>query len=216
MATANMAKLTNNVNSNDKAKKEAVLNWQNCLKKVGENQDRKAFQDLFNHFAPLIKAFALKQAGGDRNGSFADELVQETMMKIWRKSASYDPEKASPSTWIFTIARNARIDLIRKMARHEMNTVSGSGQDEDSLDVDDIWVDDNQQDVFMKIQQERNAKNLHESLLNLPKEQALILQKVYLEDMSHTEVAHAMDLPLGTVKSRVRLALNKLRITVDR
>jgi len=185
------------------------------LLKVARDADRAAFRQLFDHFSPLIKAFANKHAMSDPTDNLREELVQETMIKVWQKAGSYDASKAKASTWIFTIARNTRIDILRKQARHYVNKAT-SDQYEDAFDVDDIWVENEDQDVFNQLARERSSDMLHESMKDLPEEQEFILKKVYLEDKSHSEIAEELSLPLGTVKSRVRLALNKLRLTVDR
>ena len=197
---------------------EQVAHWSKCLELVGKDQDRDAFQKLYSHFSPLIKAFAFKVPALEHLDTFADELVQETMIKIWKKAGSFDPSIASPSTWIFSIARNMRIDLLRKQARHTVNTVSieGKREDDDGFDLEDIWTLDEDNDVFNQLALQKNRLMLHESLKTLPEEQAFILRKVYMEDKSHSEVATELEMPLGTVKSRVRLALSKLRVTVDR
>jgi RNA polymerase sigma-70 factor (ECF subfamily) len=163
----------------------------------------------------LIKAFAIRLSSGTKSENLAEELVQETMLKVWQKAGSFNSEKANASTWIFTIARNTRIDLLRKKARHQNNRVAND-HSEEGFDVEDIWIEDENEDVFNQIAKQRSIKSLHETLQELPEEQSFILKKVYLEDKSHSEIAQELDLPLGTVKSRVRLALNKLRLTVDR
>lgn len=206
--------------SNQKIKGKRVVNeaaakWSSLLEKVALHSDRNAFQQLFAHFSPLIKAFANKQAGASRGENFSEEIVQETMIKVWQKAASFNVEKANASTWIFTIARNTRIDLLRKNARHFQNKAT-SDQYEDAFDVDDIWIENENEDVFNQLAKQRNSEMLHESMKALPEEQSLILRKVYLEDKSHSEIAEELELPLGTVKSRVRLALNKLSLSVDR
>jgi RNA polymerase sigma-70 factor (ECF subfamily) len=192
--------------------------WIDCLARVARDQDRQAFHELFRHFGPLVKSFAWKVPSLQEAETFSEELVQETMLKVWTRAATFDPLLSSPGTWIFTIARNMRIDLLRKQARHTVNTVSltRDDEDDDGLDLEDIWFEDDSGDVFNLLVQQRNRRQIHESLLTLPPEQAEILRKVYLEDKSHAEVAEELDLPLGTVKSRVRLALNKLKLLVDR
>lgn len=203
------AKMDNRIMSEDAAY------WSECLVKIARDEDRAAFQELFTRFSPLIKAFAARQSSSAYAETMTEELVQETMIKIWEKAASFDPKKASPSTWIFTIARNTRIDMLRKTARHQNNRVAND-HSEDGFDVEDIWIENENEDVFNQLAKQRSSEKLHESLEELPEEQAFILRKVYLEDKSHTEIAEELDLPLGTVKSRVRLALSKLRLTVDR
>ena len=194
---------------------EAITKWSNLLEKVALHSDRDAFQQLFTHFSPLIKAFSNKQGGANHGDNFAEEIVQETMIKVWKKAASFNVEKANASTWIFTIARNTRIDLLRKNSRHFRNKAS-SDQYEDTFDVDDIWIENENEDVFNQLAKQRNSEMLHESMKALPEEQSFILKKVYLEDKSHSEIAEELQLPLGTVKSRVRLALNKLSLSVDK
>jgi len=196
--------------------KDEAATWNDCLLRVARDSDQAAFQQLFNKFSPLIKAFTAKQPSfGNQAANMSEELVQETMVKVWQKAASFNPEKASASTWIFTIARNTRIDLIRKTSRHHQNRINNDDS-EDGFDVEDIWIENEDEDVFNQLAKQRSAETLHEAMKNLPEEQAFILKKVYLEDKSHTEIAEELDLPLGTVKSRVRLALSKLRLSVDR
>jgi len=194
---------------------DASTQWAEAIGKVARDADRKAFHALFMHFGPLIKAYAGKLAAGEQHEQLAEELVQETMIKVWQKARAYDAEKAAASTWIFTIARNTRIDLLRKNARHISNRVQPA-VDDDGLDVEDIWVASDDGDAFHQLASQRTSEMLHDSLQELPEDQAFILRKAYMEDKSHTEIAQDLELPLGTVKSRIRLALNKLRLTVDR
>lgn len=196
---------------------ERAQYWIACLQKVAEQRDTAAFRELFDHFSPLIKAFAYKVPSLEQPDSFAQDLLQETMLKVWTRAISFDPRLASPSTWIFAIARNMRIDLLRRQSRHIVNSVSlhGDGEDGD-VDLEDIWFVDESSDVFNQLAAQRSRRQIHESLKALSIEQTTILAKVYLEDKSHAEVAAELQLPLGTVKSRVRLALNKLKLLVDR
>ena len=189
--------------------------WSERLEKIASNGDREAFRLLFNKFSPLIKAFAIRLSSGSKSENLAEELVQETMIKVWQKAGSFNSEKANASTWIFTIARNTRIDLLRKLARHQNNRVAND-HSEEGFDVEDIWIEDDDKDIFNMMVKQRSIKSMHQTLQELPEEQSFILKKVYLEDKSHSEIAAELELPLGTVKSRVRLALNKLRLTVDR
>ncbi len=203
--------------SGDSAADEHAQHWVQCMQRVAQQQDRLAFRELFNHFAPMVKAFAYKVPSLVHADSFAEELLQETMLKVWNKAASFDARLASPSTWIFTIARNMRIDLLRKQASHVVNTVSLYQDDEEgSISLEDIWFEDENSDLFNALAQQRSRKQIHEALATLPPEQACVLEKVYLEDKSHADVALELALPLGTVKSRVRLALSKLKLIVDR
>ena len=139
-------------------------------------------------------------------GEAADELVQEVMLKIWTKSKSFDAKKASASTWIFTIMRNCRIDMMRKNGRHNIN--------QDDIEVDDIWDDDIENQPFVSLQHARNETVIDKSLKQLPTEQKQVLAQVYMQGKSHSEIADETGLPLGTVKSRVRMGLKKLQISI--
>lgn len=176
--------------------------WSRCLQVIAKERDRAAFARLFNHFAPLVKAFAM--SGSPLAASHADELVQEVMLKVWQKADGYNPRKAAASTWIYTIARNCRTDMYRRLQKFDT-----------PLSAEDIWVDQEEEEPFVAVQQRRNAERVREMLKELPQEQAQILAKVYMEGKSHSEVAEDLELPLGTVKSRVRLAMQKLQIMTE-
>jgi RNA polymerase sigma factor (sigma-70 family) len=187
------------------ASQECTDPWEHSLQMVAIKRDRIEFQRLFEHFAPLVKGFLIKgmSAYGDR--SQAEEIAQEVMIKVWNKAESFNSTKASVSTWIFTIARNTRIDFIRRTERANRQ-----------VDVDDIWHDADSPEPLVDFQQRRDASVIKEALASLPAEQSLVLEKAFLESKSHIEISQELELPLGTVKSRVRLALNKLRILLDR
>lgn len=176
--------------------------WSQCLQVIAAKQDRAAFARLFKHFAPLVKAFAL--SGSPLAAAHADELVQEVMLKVWQKAEGYNPRKAAASTWIYTIARNCRTDMYRRLQKFDT-----------PLAAEDIWVDQEEEEPFVAVQQRRNAERVKEMLTQLPQEQAQILAKVYMEGKSHSEVAGDLQLPLGTVKSRVRLAMQKLQVMTE-
>ncbi len=178
--------------------------WSECLGLIAASGDRAAFTRLFRHFAPLIKAFAL--SGSTLSANHADELVQEVMLKVWQKAAAFNPEKAAASTWVYTIARNCRTDLFRRLQKFDT-----------PLAAEDVAPDEPEDEQpFTALQARRGAEKVRELLRSLPSDQAQILAKVYLEGKSHSEAAEELDLPLGTVKSRVRLALQKLQIQVER
>ena len=177
--------------------------WSVCLQQVADDQDREAFARLFKHFAPLVKAFAL--SGSPLAASHADELVQEVMLKVWQKAGGFNPRKAAASTWIYTIARNCRTDMYRRLQKFDT-----------PISADDIWLEEAEDEPFVEVQQRRSAQKVREMLSELPFEQGQILAKVYMEGKSHSEVAEELELPLGTVKSRVRLAMQKLQLQVER
>ena len=177
--------------------------WSDCLQLIAHNPDRAAFTRLFRHFAPLMKAFAL--SGSTFSGNHADELVQEVMLKVWQKAAAFNPDKAAASTWVYTIARNCRTDMYRRLQKFDT-----------AVSAEDIGADYETEEAFLMLHQRRSRENIRELMKQLPADQAQILAKVYMEGKSHSEVAGELDLPLGTVKSRVRLAIQKLQVQIER
>jgi RNA polymerase sigma-70 factor (ECF subfamily) len=170
------------------------------IEKVAESQDTQAFQGIYEHFGPLIKAFAVSSGLQYQGDHLPEELVQEVMMTLWRKAALFDRKKAAPSTWLFTIARNQRIDMLRKLSKYQ-----------NDIDADDVWDLESDTDLFSDVRGHRIQNHVKNQLNFLPIEQKQIIAKVFLEDKSHQEVADELNLPLGTVKSRVRLAMQKLK-----
>ncbi len=166
------------------------------IERIAEVQDREAFAALFRHFAPRIKGYLVRQ-GADSHT--ADELAQEAMLTVWRKAAQFDAGKASAGTWIFTIARNLRIDALRKEKRPEIDP------DDPAL----VPAEDPKPDETLE--QERYGQRLREILTQLPDEQSTVIRMSFFEDKPHSEIAAALGLPLGTVKSRIRLALGRFR-----
>ena len=179
-----------NVSSESSNKKR----WTKLIKKVETLKDTSAFEELFNHFAPRVKAFLMK-SGADPQ--MAEECSQEVMATVWRKAHLFDPTRASASTWIFTIARNNKIDAIRKQNRPEP----------EQLYPDQDYEPD--QEAVVELQQE--TERLTSALKELPEKQRVLVEKAYLGELSHSEIAEITGLPLGTIKSRIRLALEKLR-----
>jgi RNA polymerase sigma-70 factor, ECF subfamily len=170
--------------------------FENLLRAVAEQRDRESFVQLFDHFAPRIKSYLMK--GGTPEDQ-ADELAQETMLAVWNRAESFDPAQASASTWIFTIARNKRIDAFRKH-RH---TATYDPLDNEQKDMGDLPPD-----IIARAQE---TEAMEKALQKLPAEQSALLYKSFFENKSHAEIAKEIGLPLGTVKSRIRLALDKLR-----
>lgn len=184
---------------------ELVTRLTDCLTRVAEQRDKEAFAKLFDHYAPLIRAYSLaREPGADL---IADELAQEVMLRIWLKASSYNSRLANINTWVFTLARNCRIDYLRRNGRF----VSDIDPTEIFNDLEDEGLG-----PFQLVQQSRVQENIQAGLDKLPKEQSEILRKVYLEGKSHQQTSEALKLPLGTVKSRVRLALQKLQVLVER
>lgn len=184
-----------------KANAERNAYLKSLMLKVAGDRDRAAFTTLFDHFAPLLRSYSLAREPGAT--LVADELAQEVLIKVWNKAHTYKPDLAAVTTWVFTLARNSRIDYLRRNGRFSTEI--------DPTDIFDT-LEDEGPDAFQLIQQQRAEQKVHEGLRQLPIAQSQVLAKVYLEGKSHQETADELGLPLGTVKSRVRLALQKLEL----
>ena len=168
--------------------------WADKIAAIARSQDQAAFAEVFRHFAPRVKAFLMK-SGADE--ALAEECMQDVMATLWNKAHLYDPSRAAVSTWIFTIARNRKIDLLRRYARPEPEDLPwGPDESPDQADV-------------MALQQE--TTKLAEAIRTLPEKQRHLIEKAYFGDLTHSEIAAETGLPLGTIKSRIRLALERLR-----
>jgi RNA polymerase sigma factor (sigma-70 family) len=163
---------------------------------VGQRQDRAAFMALFQHFAPRLKAWLQRQ--GSDPGT-AEEIVQDVMVSVWRRADSFDPALASAGTWMFTIARNRRIDLLRRERRPELDP------------HDPALVPAATEPADRTIDLSQQADRLRQAMRDLPAEQVDLLNLAFFQDMAHSAIAAARNLPLGTVKSRLRLAMVRLR-----
>jgi RNA polymerase sigma-70 factor (ECF subfamily) len=163
---------------------------------VASNRDRAAFAQLFDHFGPRLHAY-LVRLGSD--GASADEILQDVMATLWTKAHLFDPAKSSIATWLYRIARNRRIDTLR---RDRLDFF-------DPMDAPEIAAEDAGTD--RKIDMQFREERIKESLTALPEEQLLLIRMAFFDDLSHSEIAEKTGLPLGTVKSRIRLAFSKLR-----
>lgn len=163
---------------------------------IAAHKDRTAFAEVFGFFGPRIKAYLMK-LGSD--ASQAEELTQDVMLTVWRKAELFDRRQASVSTWVFTIARNRRIDLLRREGRPALDPEDPLLTPEPERAPDDA--------VVLAQREER----LHAAIVDLPKEQADLLQLAFFQAKSHREIADETGIPLGTVKSRLRLAFGRLR-----
>jgi RNA polymerase sigma-70 factor (ECF subfamily) len=160
--------------------------------------DRAAFAELFRRFAPRINGFLRQSLPAAK----AEEVTQEVMLRVWRKSKSYDPARAAPATWIFTIARNARIDCLRRGGRAEPDP------------EDPVWVPSAPGAPDEVLDKRTDEERIRTALEELPKPQLEVVERAYLQGQTLTEVSEALQVPLGTVKSRVRLALERLRLVL--
>lgn len=168
--------------------------WVSLVERVKVHQDRAAFSELFRHFAPRVKAFLMKSGAAE---TLAEECTQEVMAALWTKAHMFDPSRASVSTWVFTIARNRKIDALRRQRRPEPEDIPWGPE-----------AEPDQEDV-LTLQQE--SEQLARAISELPAKQRDLIEKAYFGDLSHSEIAEETGLPLGTIKSRIRLALDRLR-----
>ncbi|MDX2233431.1 MAG: sigma-70 family RNA polymerase sigma factor [Hyphomonadaceae bacterium] len=163
---------------------------------IAARQDRAAFAELFAYFAPRVKAYMLRLGAGS---ALAEELAQEVMITVWRKAALFDRRQASVSTWIFRVARNRRIDAARRAKNANFDQ-------EDPILLPE--APDAPDDAVSSGQRERQVR---EALTTLPAEQVDLLKQAFYDGLSHRDIAEKTGIPLGTVKSRIRLAFGRLR-----
>jgi len=190
------------VSMNDSTAANDAPDWGALLARVAENDDKAAFRAIYQHFAPRIKAYAINQGFSQH----AEVLVQEVMTSVWRNADKYSESLASVSTWIFTITRNQRIDILRKLNRTRAEVV---------IETEDLWQIPTEDTTICSIQNLSTEKFVKAAIEKLPEEQMIALRKVYYEGKTHEEVAEELNIPLGTVKGRLRLSLQKLRVMFE-
>lgn len=158
--------------------------------------DREAFAELFAYYAPRLKSFMMRRSA---DAETAEELVQETMLAVWNRAAQYSPAKGSVTAWIYTIARNLRIDRLR---RQPAETI---------YDIDDYEEKSDEPSGEDQLLSRERDEQITNALKGLPKDQLDVISLSYLDDLTQAEIADRLKVPLGTVKSRMRLAYQKLR-----
>ncbi|MCV2882773.1 sigma-70 family RNA polymerase sigma factor [Actibacterium sp. XHP0104] len=161
---------------------------------VRDRRDKQAFAQLFDFYAPRIKAMALRTG---MSGAEAEDIVQEVLLTAWRKAAQFDPARAQVSSWIYQIARNRQVDLVRKERRPVPEALTLPEEDEG--------------DAGQMLALTQEADKLRQALSALAPDQREMVEKAYLGELSHTEIQAQTGLPLGTIKSRIRLGLERLR-----
>lgn len=177
--------------------------WAAHLAAVAVHADRAAFAALFAFFAPRIKAF-MRRAG--ESDAQAEELAQEAMLTVWRKAALFDPSTTGAAAWIFTIARNLRIDAQRRARRAGTSMASGAIPDAaEEFEIDDAPLPDHQ------LASAQSSAQVRSAMAKLSPEQIRVVEMSFFEEKPHTEIAEALSIPIGTVKSRLRLAMKRLR-----
>ncbi|TNM62368.1 sigma-70 family RNA polymerase sigma factor [Aliirhizobium smilacinae] len=181
--------------ADDLAKAEMVR----LLSIVGRERSVDAFEAIFRFYAPRIRSF---MAAKTKDRQAAEELMQETMTAVWNKAGQFDPARGNVSAWIYTIARNVRIDAYRrKRPEFDFN--------------DPAFVADDVAPADQEFQQLQEAQLLRGAMATLPEEQLDVLRRAFFDDASHSTIARDLGVPLGTVKSRIRLAFEKLRSTLE-
>ena len=171
------------------------------LERVGTIADRQAFRRIFADMAPKLKAYLIKTG---QTHTEAEEILQETMLKVWRKATLFDRTKSAASTWIYSIAKNARIDRIRKQSRPTPDP------------LDPSFVQDPPETGEQSMSRKQDGDLIRTAMAKLPADQIQIIKMSFFEDKSHSEISAELNLALGTVKSRIRLAFAKIRAEVER
>ncbi|MFC3153436.1 sigma-70 family RNA polymerase sigma factor [Litoribrevibacter euphylliae] len=162
--------------------------------RIAQHQDKQAFMELFENVSSRLKAYAMR-CGAD--SSEAEEIVQESLLTVWRKAEQFNPKAASAVTWLYTIVRNKRIDMARKSKNVQIVS-------------DDLYPEQGTVDLDIDVERDLNGHIVRTLLTSLPEEQRQIVYMVYFEGKTHSEISNELDLPLGTIKSRLRLAMKKL------
>lgn len=175
-------------------------NFSQLLASVGRDRDVEAFETIFKHYGPKVRAYMAKLA---RDGQAAEELMQETMLAVWNKASQFDPARGNVSSWIFTIARNQRIDAFRRAKRPVFDP------------SDPAFVPDDVPPADVEFEGRQEADRLRRAMATLPPEQLELLKMSFYREASHSAIAAELGLPMGTVKSRIRLAFAKLRAALE-
>jgi len=178
------------------ASPDAPLDPASLLRAIAEHQDRDAFVALFRMFAPKVKSYLIGQGATTAQ---ADDLIQDVMLTVWNKAAQFDPRRSSPTTWIFTIARNRRIDVLRRERRYEYDS------------DDPLLVEDTAPSGFQAAAARQDEIQVAQAMEQLTADQVTVVRLAFFEDKTHREIATQLNVPIGTVKSRMFLAFEKLR-----
>lgn len=198
--------MSTTVSTHPKLKSDAALALRkrmgDNLVAIGKTRDEAAFSDVYQYYAGRVKSFLMSKGMSEE---ISEELTQEIMITVWRRAESYDPAKAAASTWLFTIARNRRIDYLRGNSRIEVEL------EDEMLDMENTEADPQANYV----DQQQAAMRLKAALEKLPAEQRQVMLLSYFRGQSHGTIAQWLGLPIGTVKSRIRLAMQAVRTSLQ-
>ncbi len=178
------------------------VEWSDLIGRVASRGDRQAFESLFEHFGPRIKGLMLR-AGCSADE--AEEIAQSTLIAVWRKADQFDPRSTGASAWIFTIARNLRIDSLRRQVR-----AGRLGEEAELANAPDVA-----EPADVVISRVEDTVRVKAAIERLSDEQSRVIRLSFIEERPHPEIASLLGIPLGTVKSRIRLAMNRLRDLLD-
>lgn len=185
-----------NASPHRRAMGEGTPDWPRLIAAIAAARDQAAFAELFAFYAPRVKGMLMRAGAA---ADVAEEIAQETLLSVWRKASYFDASRASASTWIFTIARNLRIDRFRRERTPDADALydalAGDAPEQPDQNLETV---------------EREAQ-VREALTHLPADQLRVVRLSLFEDKSHGDIATELGLPLGTVKSRIRLAMSRLR-----
>ncbi|OYW98417.1 MAG: RNA polymerase subunit sigma [Caulobacter vibrioides] len=170
------------------------------ITRIAQSQDRAAFAELFAHYAPRVKTLLVRSGS---TPSAAEELAQEVMLAVWRKAHYFDPKRASAAAWIFTIARNLRIDSLRRGSSALY-----------AVDLNLGAEDPPQPDAILSGMQD--AQIVRSAMQTLNPDQSQAIEMAFFQEQTHSQISEALGVPLGTVKARIRFGMMKLRAFIER
>ncbi len=180
----------------DGEKQKLEAHFRGLMGRVAQSHDRQAYAQLFDHFAPRLKSFMMRK---NASAELAEDLVQDAMIAVWTKAGLYEPSKGSVTTWVFTISRNLRIDRIRRDVHMPMTELGDYDEPSEAAEGEELLVRKQEDGLVAR------------ALANIPDEQRQVLLLSFVEDLPQSEIAQKLAIPLGTVKSRMRLAYGHLR-----